>query len=154
MALYSATVSNSSISSTANDIMTIVPAASRIIQLIEFSVSGVATVSSGGQINIYYITTAGSTGGGAITPTPYNLAYAPASTATVNTTWTTQPVVGPLIVPLAVNGNGGIFRWVARPDEVIFCIGGVATVLGFSVRASVAPTQPYTISVTWNENPF
>jgi hypothetical protein len=155
MSLYTVTQLNFSVASTANDIFTIVPTASRIIQLIEFSVSGMATASSACDVNIYAITTAGSAGGGALTPQALNPGYAPASTVTVSTTWTTQPTIGTQpLVPLAVNGNGGIYRWVARPDEVILSIGGVAGALGWSVRASTAPTQPYTVSCTWSENPF
>jgi hypothetical protein len=155
MSYYTVSQLNFSVASTTNDIMTIVPTASRIIQLIEFSVAGMATASSASQVNIYAITTAGSTGSGALTPQPLNPAYAPASTVTVSTAWTTQPTIGTQpLVPLACNGNGGIFRWVARPDEVILSIGGVAAALGWSIRATTAPTQPYTISCTWSENPF
>jgi hypothetical protein len=155
MSLYTVSQLNFSVSSTANDIFTIVPTASRIIQLIEFSVSGMATASSASCINIYAITTAGTTGTSPLTPQPLNPAYAPASTVTVSTAWTGQPTIGTQpLVPLAVNGNGGVYRWVARPDEVVLAIGGVAAALGWSVRASTAPTQPYTISCTWSENPF
>lgn len=155
MSYYTVTQLNFSVASTANDIMTIVPTASRVIQLIEFSVAGLATASSAAQVNIYAITTAGTTGTSPLTPQPLNPAYAPASTVTVSTAWATQPTIGTQpLVPLGVNGNGGIFRWVARPDEVILAIGGVAAALGWSVRASTAPTQPYTVSVTWSENPF
>jgi hypothetical protein len=154
VSIYSATVSNTSISSTANDIMTIVPAASTIIQIVEFTVAGCGTASSAAQINIYNITTAGTTGGGAITPSKFNPAYAPASGSTVSTTWSTQPTVGVIIVPLAVNGNGGIYRWVARPGEELYAIGGIAAALGFSIRASLAPSTNFTVSVVWVESPF
>jgi hypothetical protein len=154
MSVYTATVSNATLSSTTNDILTIVPASGRIIQLIEFSLMGMGSASSPCQVNLYNITTAGVTGGGAITPTPVNPGYAPAATAVVDTTWGTQPVVGSIILPLGVNANGGIFRDVMRPDVVTLAIGGLAAALGWSVRASVVNSGVYTVSVMWAENPF
>jgi hypothetical protein len=133
--------------------MTIVPAANRVIQLIEFSVQGMATASAANQVNIYNITTAGTTGGGAITPSKLNAGYGPASASTVSTTWSVQPTVGAIIVPLGCNANGGIYRWVARPDEVIIAIGGIASALGWSVRPSVG-TSTFTVTVVWAEDPF
>jgi hypothetical protein len=155
MSYYSASVLTATLSSTTNDIMTIVPASGRIIQLIEFSVTGQGTASSAAQVNLSNITTAGVTGTGGITPLPLNPGYAPAATAVVSTAWGTQPVIGAIpTVPLGVNANGGIFRWVARPDEVILAIGGLAAALGWSIRCSTTGSGLYTVSVTWSENPF
>lgn len=153
MSMYSATVSNTSISSTTNDIMTLVPASNRRVQLIEFSVAGCGTASSAAQINIYQVTTAGATGSGAITANKFDF-YAPAQASSVFTGWTTQPVVGSIIVPLAVNANGGIYRWVARPGEEIYAIGGLATNMQISVRASLAPSTNFTVSIVWMEDPM
>jgi hypothetical protein len=155
MSVYSATVSNFSVSSTTNDILSITPAANTLIQVIEFSVSGMVTASTAAQINLYAVTTVGATGSGAVSIANFN-PYAPAATSTAFTGWTTQPVVGNILVPLAVNGNGGIYRWVARPGEEIVCInaataGGANVNKAVSIRASTAPSQSYTISVVWVE---
>jgi hypothetical protein len=153
MSVYSATVSNTPVSSITNDIMTLTPAANRRVQLIEFTVAGCGTASSAAQINAYQVTTAGASGSGTITSNKFDF-YAPASASTVSTAWTTQPVVGQPIIPLAVNGNGGIYRWVARPGEEVYAIGGLATNMQISIRASLAPSTNFTISIVWVEDPF
>lgn len=153
MSMYSATVSNASVSSTTNDIMTLVPLSNRRVQLIEFTVAGVGTASSAAQINAYQVTTAGVTGGGAITANKFDF-YAPTQASSVFTTWTTQPVVGSIIIPLACNANGGIYRWVARPGEEIYAIGGLATNMQISIRASLAPSTNFTVSIVWMEDPM
>lgn len=153
MSVYSATVANAAIANFTNDIMTLVPAANRRVQLIEVMVAGMGTASAAGQINVYNVTTAGVTGGGAITPVKFDF-YAPASASTVNTTWATQPVVGAVPqIQLPVNANGGIFRWVARPGEEIYAIGGLSANMEISIRASVG-SGTYTTTITWAEDPF
>ena len=158
MSVYSTTVSNSSISSTTNDIISITPAANAMIQIIEFTVAGAGTASSAAQINLYAVTTVGATGSGALNIANFN-PYAPAAASTAFSGWTTQPVVGFILVPLTVNANGGIYRWVARPGEEITCINAATTGGGnvnkaCSIRASLAPSTNFTVSVVWSEAPL
>jgi hypothetical protein len=158
MSTYSATASNVTVNSTANDILSITPASNVLIQVIEFTVAGMGTASSASQINLYAVTTVGATGSGAANIANFN-PFAPAAGSTAFTGWTTQPVVGFILVPLAVNANGGIYRWVARPGEEITIINGVTTGganvnKACSIRASVQNGASYTVSVVWNESPL
>src|ERR1700674_720063 len=154
MSMYSATVSNTALPATTNDIMTLVPTASRRIQIVEISCAGMGTASSACQVNLWNITTAGTTGGGAITPTKFDV-YAPSSATTVSTTWTGQPTVaGAPSLAIPFNANGGIYRWVARPGEEFYSIGGVACVLGFSIRPFAGAGQNATVTVIWMEDPM
>jgi hypothetical protein len=154
VATYSVTVPNGALTA-GNDVITLVPASSRRIWVTEFSMQGMGTSSAASEVDLLYITTAGVTGGGALTPSKD--VYAPASASTVNTTWGTQPVVGTEPVcgaALCANANGGIYRWTARPGQEANCIGGIANGLGFSLRTRVAGGGNYTVSLTWQEDPI
>jgi hypothetical protein len=131
MSTYSYTVSNVTLN-TAADIMTIIPPASRRVQLIEVSISGMGTSSAANEVGIYR-STAGTTGGGAITAAKMST-DAPAAGSTVDTTWSVQPTLGTKVLALGCNSNGGIYRWVARPGEEIETRGGVDQI---SIRAAV-----------------
>lgn len=154
MGTYSAVIlNNAAISGTTNDIATLVPAASRRVWVTEIMVAGMGTSSAASQINANRVTTAGATGGGAITASPWD-AFSAASASSLFTTWTTQPVVSASLVSLAVNANGGIYRWVARPGQELNAIGSQATNMQISFRASVNGGGNYTIEVTWIEDPI
>jgi len=153
MSTYSAWVSNASISSTTNDIMTLVPAASRRVWLTELAVMGMGTSSAATEVCAYRVTTAGATGSGAITGTPWDT-YSPAAASSVYTGWTTQPTVGTALVRLSVNANGGIYRWVARPGQELQAIGGLATNMEISIRTAVSGGGNYTVGITWIEDPI
>lgn len=122
MSTFTYQVSNTALS-TAADMMTIIPAASRRIQVIEVSIAGMGTASAANELGVYR-STAGTTGGGALTATKLST-DAPAAASTVNTTWATQPTLGGKLLALGVNANGGIYRWVARPGEELEFRGGV-----------------------------
>ncbi len=151
MSTYTVTVSNTALS-TSNDIMTFTPAANRRIQIIEVSVGGMGTASAANELGVFDVTTAGVTGGGALTPTKLDR-FAPSAASTVNTTWTTQPVVGGEILGLPVNANGGIYRWVARPGEEINVTGSATTNFQLSLRSKVG-TSNVTVTVVFTEDPL
>lgn len=147
------TVSRSNVAlSTSNDLITFTPAANRAIQIIEISVGGMGTASAANELGVYDVTTAGVTGSGALTPTKINR-FAPAAASTINTAWTTQPVVGGEILSLPVNANGGIYRWVARPGEEITVIGGATTNFQLSLRSAVG-TSNVSVHVVFIEDPL
>ena len=146
MSTYTYNVSNTALSTTA-DLMTIIPPASRRIQLIEVSVAGMGTASAANELGVYR-STAGTTGGGALTAAKMST-DAPTAGSTVNTTWSTQPTLGVKVLALGVNANGGIYRWVARPGEEIESRGGVDQL---SLR-SVVGTSAVSVFVVVVEDP-
>lgn len=151
MSVYTVQVSNSPLS-TSNDLLTITPASNRRIQIIEISVCGMGTASAANELGVYDVTTAGVTGSGALTPTKLDR-FAPAAASTVNTGWTTQPVVGGKLLALGVNANGGIYRWVARPGEEINVTGGATTNFQLSFRSATG-TSNVSVHVVFSEDPL
>lgn len=151
MATYTVQVSNTALS-TSNDLMTFLPAANHPIQIIEISVAGMGTASAANELGVYR-STGGTTGGGAITPTPIGKYLSASNTPTANTvvdtTWTGQPTLGGKILALGVNANGGIYRWVARPGEEIIC----ANTDQISLRSAVG-TSNVSVFVVFVEDPF
>lgn len=150
MATYTVQVSNTALS-TSNDLMTFLPAAAHPIQIIEVSVAGMGTASSANELGVYR-STSGTTGGGAITPTPlgrYTSTNPPVATCVVDTTWAAQPTLGGKILALGVNSNGGIYRWVARPGEEIIA----ASTDQISLRSAVG-TGNVSVTVVFTEDPF
>jgi hypothetical protein len=150
VATYTVAIDNTALSTTA-DFMTLLPAAAHPIQIVEISVAGMGTASAANSLGVYR-STVGTTGGGAKTPTPvgrYSSTNPPVSTCVVNTTWSTQPTLGGLILVLGVNSNGGIYRWVARPGEEIICANSDE----ISLRA-VTGTGSVSVHVVFNEDPF
>lgn len=113
---YSANRATAALSTT-NDSMTIICPSTRALKIKEISIGGAGTTSAYNEVLISR-STGGTTGGGAITPTPL-APLAPASGVTVNTTWTTQPTLGVVIRRLAVNANGAINRIVFPPGQEI-----------------------------------
>jgi hypothetical protein len=103
--------------STTNDFLTIIPATARTFDLIEVSVGGIGTASAANELQIAR-SSGGNTPGGAVTAQPLREAQAAAG-FTNATTWTTQPTLGPVLLRLPVNANGGIYRWVRPPGQVI-----------------------------------
>jgi hypothetical protein len=151
MSTYSSTVSNAALSTSA-DILTITPAASRQIQLVEVSIGGMATASAANELSVSYVTTAGITPGAGVI-NKFGV-YAPAAASTVAVSWATQPLIANgSILRLPVNANGGIYRWVARPGEEINAVGGLAGFLGLSFRGSIAGGN-VTITCIWVEDPL
>jgi hypothetical protein len=151
MSVYTVSRSNVALS-TSNDLLTITPAANRRVQIIEISVAGMGTASAANELGVYDVTTAGVTGSGALTPTKLDR-FAPSPASTVNSAWTTQPVVGGEILSLGVNSNGGIYRWVARPGEEINVTGSATTNFQLSLRAAVGSGN-VSVHVVFSEDPL
>lgn len=151
MSVFSWTQSNTAQSLT-NDTMTLTPASSRVDWIIEVSIGGMGTSSVAGEMDIYNQTTAGTTGGGAVTAQKFSPDSNSAG-STMNSTWTTQPVVGQPFIALPVNANGGIYRWVARPGEEIVLRGGAAGNFAASYRGKVS-TNAVTVHTVVTEDPY
>lgn len=150
MATYTVTRSNFALS-TSSDAMTIIPATNHSLYIIEVSVGGMGTASAANELGVYR-STGGTTGGGAITPTPVGRISStnpPASGTVVNTTWSAQPTLGGLVVSLPVNANGGIYRWVARPGEEILAVASDE----ISLRA-VSGSSNVSVTVVFTDDPF
>jgi len=150
MATYTVSRDNTALS-TSSDFMTIIPATNHSLQIIEISVGGMGTASAANSLGVYR-STGGTTGGGAITPTPVgriSSAIPPASGTVVNTTWTGQPTLGGLLLALPVNANGGIYRWVARPGEEILCVAADE----ISLRA-ITGSSNVTVTVVFSDDPL
>lgn len=150
MATFTVTRSNAALS-TSSDFMTIIPASNHSLQIIEVSVGGMGTASAANELGVYR-STGGTTGGGAITPTPVGRLTSsnpPATGTVVNTTWSAQPTLGGILLGLPVNANGGIYRWVARPGEEIMCVASDE----ISLRA-VSGSSNVTVTVVFTDDPL
>jgi hypothetical protein len=124
MAVFTVSVSNTA-QSTTNDTMTIIGAASRRFRVLEISVSGMSgTSASAAACELgAFLSTGGTTGGGALTPKKWDTNTS-AFAGTVNTTWASQPTVSGLpYVRLGFNAYGGIYRWVCPPNKEIAFAG-------------------------------
>lgn len=148
MHLYNVQRSNTALSTT-NDFFTIISAAARSIGILEIDAQGMGNTSAANECGIYRVGTAGVTGGGAITPTPAASPTAPAFTGVVNTTWSTQPVVGALIHPIPINANGQRYFWRANPNlsNAIWSPGGANAAGSFSCGRSLTGTSNISLRV-------
>lgn len=124
MAVYTVSRSNTALSTT-NDYMTIIGGASRRFRILEVSVSGMGATSAAAaacELGVF-LSTGGTTGGGALTPKKWDTNTAVFS-GTVNTTWSGQPTTsGDPYVRLGFNAYGGIYRWVCPPNKEIAFAG-------------------------------
>lgn len=145
MHLYNVMRSNVALSTT-NDFFTIISASVRSFIVLEVDVEGDGNTSTYNEAGIYRVGTAGVTGGGAITPAPLS-PTAPAFTGVVNTTWSTQPVVGALIHNIPVNANGQRYFWRANPNlnNALFSPGGAVAAGTLSVGRSISGTSNVSI---------
>lgn len=134
MILYNINFSSITLSTTA-DILTIISASVRSFMILEIDIGGMGNASAANEIAFYRVTTAGSTGGGAITPAPLN----PASNAfggVVDTTWSTQPTVGAKLHTFELNSNGQRYFWRWAPGQNPLTAPGGANAAGsLSLRA-------------------
>jgi hypothetical protein len=141
MMIYNVQRSNVALS-TSNDFMTLISGATRSFLILEIDAEGDGTASSYNEFGLYRVGTAGSTGGGAITPVPVDAPNMTGTTpaiafsGTVDTTWTTQPTVGGLIhnVPLNSNGQRYFWRCNANNNNAIVVSGGANAAGSISVR--------------------
>lgn len=114
---YHVTVPKTALSTT-NDLLTIISGSSRRIKIFEIIVGGMDTTSAANSLRVQRATT-GTTPGGAVTPEK-DVTDQPTANFTTATTWSAQPSLsGTPLLRIPVNGNGGAFRWVARPGEEI-----------------------------------
>lgn len=139
MLLYNIVRSNA-LPVSSQDFMTIISNATRSFGILEIDAEGAGTTSAYTEMGVYRVSSAGTTGGGAITPVPVNPAQA-AFGGVVNTTWSAQPTVGALIQNLPINSNGQRYFWRAMPNlsNAIWSPGG-------AVAAGTVSVRPITIS--------
>jgi hypothetical protein len=140
MAVFTVSVSNTA-QSTSNDTMTIIGGASRRFRILEVSVSGMAATSASAaamELGLF-LSTGGTTGGGALTPKKWDTNTAVFS-GTVNTTWSGQPTLSGLpYVRLAFNAYGGVYRWICPPNkEVAFAGTEQASLRGVVGTANIS----------------
>jgi hypothetical protein len=130
---YSLSRSNIALSTTL-DTITLIPATGRSIELIEFSIGGIATTASGMVVRIAR-SSGGTTPSAGVTAQPLREAQAAAG-FTNATAWVAQPTLGPELLQIPVNANGGLYRWVVTLETVIIFIDG-NTNENLSVRSGV-----------------
>lgn len=127
---YSLSRNNTALPVSTSDFLTILPAASRQVQLIEVSLAGMDTASAGNSLQVAR-STGGTTPGGAVTAQPLREKQAAAG-FTNATTWAAQPTLGPVLLLIEVNANGGLYRWVRPPGmDLLFVAGDTNAQLSF-----------------------
>lgn len=126
---YRVTVVSTALSTT-NDSITIIAAATRPLLIASVKIGGMGTASAANEIKLAR-STAGTTGGGALTPAPLNPSHA-AAACTVYTTWSAQPTLGVVLSRLNVNANGGIDMFRALNGAECIYIPGSGQ---FSIRS-------------------
>ena len=135
MPLYTVTRTSSALS-TANDSMTIIASASKPLRVYIVDIKGMGTTSAANEV-LLSRSTGGTTGGGAITPSPTNTGSAAAS-FTVNTTWSAQPNLGVTLWRFGVNANGAVDKFVAIPGaEISVPVSGQLSIRSASGTSSV-----------------
>jgi hypothetical protein len=147
MHVYNVQRSNAALSTT-NDFFTIISAAARSFGILEIDAQGQGTASAANEIGIYRVGTAGVTGGGAITPAPIS-PTSPAFTGVVNTTWSTQPVVGAVVHQIGLNANGQRYFWRcnANLNNAIWSPGGANAAGSLSCGRSLVGTSNASLRV-------
>lgn len=125
------------------DLISISGNATRSYCVLEIDVEGAGTTSAYDEVAVYRVSAVGTTGGGAITPTPVNVAQ-PAFGGVVNTTWSAQPTVSAVIHSIPVNANGQRYFWRAMPNlsNAIWSPGGgtAAAAAQMSIRPVGTPS--------------
>ena len=124
------------------DFISISGNATRSYGVLEIDAEGAGTTSAYTEMGVYRVSAVGTTGGGAITPVPVNVAQ-PAFGGVVNTTWSAQPTVSGLIQIIPINSNGQRYFWRAMPNlsNAIWSPGG-----GTAAAAAQMSVRPITIS--------
>ena len=135
MPLYTVPVTSSALSTT-NDTVTLVASSTKPLRVYMVDAKGMGTTSAANEIRVSR-SSSGTTGGGAITPSPINSGSGAASFAAY-TTWSAQPTIGVTLWRLAVNANGGIDKFVAIPGaEIQIPVSGQLSVRSLSGTSSV-----------------
>lgn len=136
---------------TTNDALTLTGAPGRTAKLYEISVCGLGTSSAANDLVVRRPSVLG------ITPT--NQASVPADpdcgscSATVATSWTTQPSLGTVaLVRLGANSNGAIYRWVADFGKELKVRGDSLTSHSqLSMRFTTGGAGPMAIHIAFEE---
>lgn len=142
-ARYSVSKTSTALSTT-NDLITIIAPSTRALKIWEVRIYGQGTASAANEVAVAR-SSGGTTGGGAITPTPL-ATLSPAAGATVNTTWSAQPTLGVVIRRIGVNANGAYAPLVFMPGSEI----DVPPSGQISIR-SISGTSNVTVEVIFEE---
>lgn len=133
--------------STTNDWITIVSASAKALRVHEIAMFGEDTTSAANDIIVVRPTAAGTGAGTAgPTPAPLNPAASAASFTNFTTYATTQPTLPTTtaaVLRFGINGNGGVYRWVAKPGSEILIPAGNNLAGTLSIR-SVSGTSNVT----------
>lgn len=121
MGFYSLSRSNITLS-TSNDSLTFLPATGRSIQLIEFSVGGMATTATAQNIQIAR-SSGGTTPSAGVTAQPLREAQAAAG-FTNATAWVAQPTINQVLLRIPCNAHGGLYRWIDTEEMTLVWIDG------------------------------
>lgn len=116
-ALYTVTRTSSAVS-TSNDSLTLIAASGKPFYIHIAAIEGMGTSSAANEI-VLARSTGGTTGGGAITPSPNDPGSTPASLL-VYTTWVAQPTLGSVLWRFGPNANGGASKQVTPPGMSFF----------------------------------
>lgn len=93
-----------------DDILTVVPASNRRVRWRYVNVSGNGSSSAAQSVQVGR-STSGTTGGGSVTPDKYTDSEQPSASASVYTTWSSQPTLGTNTQVLGFNALGGNQSW-------------------------------------------
>lgn len=130
------------------DVLTLISPANRRLRVAEISVVGRGSTSAAQQL-IASRSTAGTTPGGAITPSKADYTDQPAATFTTATTWAAQPTPETNGEIIGWNALGGPNRWIPPKGTMLEARNGECV----SIRAPSGPTyQAMSISVVVEED--
>lgn len=150
MAFYSNTVQPAA-AGTTNDVLTLTAASGRRAALHEISLCGLGTSSVANELGVY------RPGGLGVTPTNQTSQKldpdSGAASATVATSWVTQPSLGSVpVLRLGCNSNGGIYRWVAKPGMELICRGDSLTShSSLSMRFTTGGSGPMGLGIVFED---
>lgn len=120
---------------TGQDFLTIISNATRSFGITELDFEGAGNTSNYTEMGVYRVSAAGTTPGGAVTPTPVNPAQ-PAFGGSTATTYAAQPTIAALIHNIPVNSNGQRYFWRAAVNlsNAIWSPGGANAAGSISIR--------------------
>lgn len=133
------------------DVLTIQPAASRRVRFRYANVMGNGSSSAAQALQLGR-STAGATGGGAITPDKYSHSEQVAAAAVVNTTWTVQPTLGTNTHVLGFNALGGNQSWTPIQPGGFEARAANSEMLSVRANASGVTYQALHITVVFEED--
>jgi len=117
MQIYNARFSGTLEATLLIPIFTIISGATRSFLVLEYEAQGMGTSSGANEFGIYRVGTAGTTGGGAVTPVSVDANTSiPAFTGTAFASYSTQPIKGTLLKNVPINANGQRVFWRCNPN--------------------------------------